>query len=102
MAQRARTDHLVYSIAYGRTKEHAQELKRGLNALGPNFLAYLCPLCDGEGQRRQVYNIGCGQGMTRSLGGCDYCGKLGLLQAHKPAPLSVMYQVIEAGRRAAA
>jgi hypothetical protein len=101
MAQRI-SNHLIYSIAYGRTEEHAKELRRGLEALGPNFLAQLCPLCNGEGQYRQVYNLGCGQGMTRSLGGCDYCGKLGLLQGSKPAPLSVMYQVIEAGRRAAA
>lgn len=97
-----RTNYLIYSIAYGRTREHADELKRGLEALGPGFLAQLCPICEGEGQYRQHYNMGCGQGMSRMMGGCDYCGKLGLLQGGKPAPLSVMNQVIEAGRRAVA
>lgn len=91
-------NHLIYSIAYGRTKEHADELRRGLEVLGPNFLANLCPLCEGHGQYRQTYNMGCGMGMSRSMGGCDCCGKLGLMQAGKPAPLSVMYQVINAGR----
>lgn len=92
-------NHLVYSIAYGRTQEHSDELKRGLEILGSCFLANICPLCDGHGQYRQVYNNGCGMGMSRSMGGCDYCGKLGLIQTNKPAPLSVMHQVLTAARK---
>lgn len=92
-------NHLIYSIAYGRTQEHAAALRRGLEVLGPRFVAEVCSLCEGHGQYRQVYNMGCGMGMQRSMGGCDYCGKLGLLQAGKPAPLSVMYQVLNAAAR---
>jgi DnaJ-class molecular chaperone len=89
----------MYSIAYGRTREHAEELRSGLATLSTGFLARICPLCDGEGQRRQHYNIGCGQGMTTMVGRCDYCDGTGLMQGSKPAPVSVREQVLNAARR---
>lgn len=85
-----------YSIAYGHTKEHAAALKRGLLAL-PGFLAHICGACDGEGQSLQHYNAGCGAGMVRMMGGCDWCDGMGLRQGDKPAPVSVVNQVLQAG-----
>lgn len=92
----------MYSIAYGREKEHAAELKRGLEILGPNFLAEICGLCDGEGQYRQTYGLGCGMGTAFMVGGCDHCGFTGLRQGGGPAPASVRGQVLTAARREAA
>ena len=36
-------------------------------------LVEICPLCKGEGQYRQTYNAGCGQGMFETIGRCDCC-----------------------------
>lgn len=90
----------IYSIAYGRTKEHAAALARGLTKLGATFIATVCPLCKGEGQRLQVYTNGCGMGTSRLMGGCDYCDATGLLQGSKPAPSSVREQVLNAAGEA--
>lgn len=89
----------AWSIAYGREKEHAAELKTGLAKMPAGFMADICPSCDGEGQRMDTYTAGCGGGYYRAMGGCDYCDGTGLLQAYKPAPKSVREQVLTAARR---
>lgn len=89
----------IYAYNYDDPKGHAARLIRGLAALGPNFLASLCVLCKGEGQRQQMYNPGHGGRLYPSMGKCDYCDGLGLTQNGKPAPLSVMHQVLNASER---
>lgn len=84
----------AYSIAYGRTAEHAASLKRGLARLPSNFAAEICWACDGAGERKQTFTAGCGGGYFSSMSGCDYCDGTGLLQGDKPAPASVREQVI--------
>ncbi|KRB22716.1 hypothetical protein ASE05_16170 [Mesorhizobium sp. Root172] len=90
----------AWSIAYGREEEHAAELRAGLAKMQEGFLARICDLCNGEGQRNQMYTAGCGGGYFRSMGGCDYCDGRGLLQGSRPAPASVVEQVANAGRLA--
>ncbi|TIU88831.1 MAG: hypothetical protein E5W06_00240 [Mesorhizobium sp.] len=90
----------AWSIAYGREKEHAAELRAGLRQMQAGFLAELCGLCSGEGQYEQMYTAGCGGGYFRSMGGCDYCNGTGLRQGAGPAPISVVEQVTNAGRAA--
>ncbi|RWO20711.1 hypothetical protein [Mesorhizobium sp.] len=92
----------AWSIAYGREKEHAAELRAGLQRMQTGFLAEICGLCHGEGQYEQMYTAGCGGGYFRSMGGCDYCDGTGLRQGGKPAPRSVVEQVGNAGRIALA
>lgn len=85
---------MMYSIAYGRTAEHAAALKRGLERMCEGFTAELCGICEGHGERRQRYI----EGMM--MGPCDYCGATGLRQGDEvraPAPLSVVNQVLVAG-----
>lgn len=89
----------IYAYNYDDPKGHADKLRRGIAALGPNFLAAVCGLCEGEGQYRQNYNMGCGMGMSRMMGKCSYCDGLGLVLGGKPAPLSVMHQVLNASER---
>ena len=95
----------AYSIAYGREAEHAAELRAGLGQMVDGFSAYLCEMCQGEGQRREMFNAGCGGGYFRSMTGCDYCGATGLCQGdsslYNPAPASVREQVLTAARRVA-
>jgi DnaJ-class molecular chaperone len=88
-----------YSIAHGRTTEHAEQLRLGLSRMHPEFTAYLCTVCDGRGEYRQNYNAGCGGGMFRSMGPCEYCDATGLCQGagvRNPAPDSVREQVLQA------
>lgn len=72
-------------------------LREGLATLGATFAADICPLCDGAGSRRQRYTAGCGMGDFSMNGTCDYCDGYGLVQHGKPAPSSVVNQVILAG-----
>jgi hypothetical protein len=86
----------AFSRFYGRTGEHAAELKLGLSRLPSDFTATICGICEGRGEYRQLYNAGCGGGLYHSTGGCDYCDGFGLVQGHRPAPSSVVRQVITA------
>jgi DnaJ-class molecular chaperone len=88
----------AFSIAYGRTKEHADALKLGLSKMPPDFCAIICQVCDGEGQYRQTYCDG-PNGYFKTMGGCDYCDGTGLLQGRKPAPASVRAQVLTQAER---
>lgn len=88
----------AWSIAYGREQEHAAELKAGLARLPSEFIARICILCGGAGQRRQMFTAGCGGGYYHAMSGCDYCDGTGLLQGSEPAPASVREQVLQASR----
>lgn len=79
-------------IEWGKGEDHAGDLKRGLDVLGPNFVAIICWWCDGT--------------TTRKFSPCDVCGKgliygcsVGLLVGNQPAPESVVQQVLEAAKR---
>lgn len=89
----------MFSVAQGRAAEHAEDLKRGLEILGPRFVANLCVFCNGRGERQQFYTAGCGHGHFRSIGVCDYCDGSGLSQQGKPAAESILNQVLEASKR---
>lgn len=90
----------AFSIAHGRTAEHAAQLRRGLAQLGPGFCAELCGVCLGEGEYRQRFTAGCGGGSFLSMSGCDYCDGTGLMQGRSFAPVSVREQVLRAGAQA--
>jgi hypothetical protein len=79
-------------VPYGEGKAHQAKLRRGLKALGPDFVAHLCWWCDGL--------------TTRDFGHCDVCGKgrfygsaLGVLIGNTPAPESVVNQILVAAER---
>lgn len=88
----------AWSIAYGRTKEHAAQLRAGLAALPSSFAARVCGSCNGEGQYEQTFTAGCGGGYYHSMSGCDYCDGTGLMQGRQPAPASVRGQVLNAAK----
>ena len=74
-------------IPYGEGEAHAERLKRGLSALGPDFVASLCWWCDGTTVRKfEPCNV-CGRGRL-------YGSALGLLIGNEPAPESVVNQVL--------
>lgn len=89
-----------HSIPYGQNEEHAAKLERGLKNLPSDFVAQLCYVCRGQGQYKQMYTAGCGGGYYSSMGECEYCERTGLLIENKPAPVSVMYQVLNAAGEA--
>ncbi|MGH7487826.1 MAG: hypothetical protein ACREMY_19825 [bacterium] len=79
-------------VTYGATDLHAQKLKRGLAALGPEFCAFICWWCHGTTLHRFEQCNVCGKGFSEM--------PLGLLQGdNKPAPSSVVNQVIVAAER---
>lgn len=82
----------------GNVDAHAEQLKRGLARL-PHMIAHICPLCEGRGEREQNYIVGCGGGMCRMTGVCDWCDGSGLLQNDNAAPNSVVNQVLVAGEQ---
>lgn len=92
----------MYSIAWGRTEEHAAALKRGLERLPEGFRAKVCFACEGHGECEQLYTAGCGGGYYRSKGRCDWCAGTGLLQGTAAAPASVREQVLFAAQKEAA
>ncbi len=76
-------------VTWGTEEEHAKKLKLGLSRLGNNFVAELCWWCEGTTQHKHEH--------------CSVCGKdkpygcaLGLLINNKPAPESVVNQVLVA------
>jgi hypothetical protein len=78
--------------------EHAHRLKEGLSKLPEEFLAQICPICDGRTEYRQTYAAGCGGGYFKSMGPCEHCGKTGLIMKSRfvAAPESVVHQVLNA------
>lgn len=75
-------------VTYNKTDEHAVMLQLGLEILGPEFLAQLCWNCKGTTGHKFSH--------------CDICGRdkpygtaLGLLMGNRPAPESVVNQVLE-------
>lgn len=75
---------------------HAAKLKLGLAKLGDNFLAHLCWSCHGQCEYEDTYTHGCGKGYYRAFGPCEYCGETGLQQGDRPAPKSILAQVLKA------
>lgn len=74
-------------VHYGEGPAHKEKLVRGLAALGPGFLAQLCWWCNGT--------------TRHEFESCDVCANdraygtgLGLLLCGKPAPVSVVNQVL--------
>lgn len=79
-------------VEWGKFDEHATALRLGLSRMVPGFHATICWWCDGT----TVHKFEC----------CDVCGKgrqygtaLGLLINNKPAPESVVNQVLEAAKK---
>jgi DnaJ-class molecular chaperone len=87
----------AFSIAHGHVEEHAKALTAGLSKLPSNFLAKVCVICKGYGEYEQTYCDG-PNGRMRLTGGCDYCDGTGLVIGHKPAPESVLEQVLQAAK----
>lgn len=73
---------------------HQAALHRGLEVLGPDFVAQICWWCKGT--------------TNHNYWGCEVCGPpgkgspLGLLVNNEPAPYSVVNQVLVAAERAGA
>ena len=86
----------MYFTTTEQREAHASALIRGLERLGPNFLARLCSSCGGTTVYRQRYNAGCGAGYYHSDGPCDWCDSTGLMLGTKPAPKTVVAQVLNA------
>jgi len=38
----------------------------------PDFVE-ICLVCEGKGEYTQTYNAGCGMGLYKSTGPCDFC-----------------------------
>jgi hypothetical protein len=54
-----------------------------------------CSWCDGAGQYRQTYTVGCGGGSYRTMGSCDNCDGIGLVYFDGgPVPPSVIDQIL--------
>jgi hypothetical protein len=81
------------SIVFGEAKQHADKLKRGLKRLGSAYVAEICFWCDGKGTRKFEHCHVCGAGKF-------YGTALGLLINNKPAPDSVVNQVLLAAEAA--
>lgn len=76
-------------VHYGSEEAHKAKLVKGLATLGPDFLASLCWWCDGSTKREfESCNVCSDNG---------YGSALGLLVGGKPAPVSVVNQVLIAG-----
>lgn len=76
-------------VTFGQEEAHAASLKKGLERLGPGFLAAICWWCDGTTMRKCEHCTVCGKGRL-------YGSALGLLIGNEPAPESVVNQVLEA------
>jgi DnaJ-class molecular chaperone len=57
-------------------------------------LVRVCKVCNGDGQYEQTYNAGCGFGLYRSMGRCDFCRGQGYVYLNgEPIPISVTNQI---------
>lgn len=65
--------------------DYASRLSIGLSRCGPDFLAEICPSCDGTG---------CPTWSATPYDACPTCNASGLLQAGIEAPPSVLNQVL--------
>lgn len=81
-------------VTWDEEDAHAAKLKAGLIVLGPSFVAQVCWWCDGTTRRKFEGCSVCGEGRV-------YGAALGLLIGNKPAPESVVNQVLVASDRAA-
>ena len=86
----------VFYIPHGCEDAHAGRLAAGLSCMVHGFAAAVCPLCGGRGRGMQTYTEGCGARPWRAEGACNVCQATGLVQGDKPAPLSVINQVLTA------
>lgn len=82
---------MLMNVGFENRVAHVAALRRGLARLGPTYLAKICYWCDGY---TGIYSEGhchvCGDGKP-------YGTALGLLIDGKPAPESVVNQVLIAG-----
>lgn len=88
-----------FSHFHPHVEEHSLNLTRGLARLPDDFTARICEVCLGKGEYEQTYCDG-PNGSMRLTGGCDYCDGMGLLVGSKPAPMSVVQQVLNAADQA--
>ncbi len=57
-------------------------------------LVKTCGACNGKGSYEQTYNAGCGMGLYRSTGPCDFCNGQGFRYLNgTPVPESVTNQI---------
>lgn len=89
---------MPYGYAYLHGRNQAIVLMNGRARMPANFVARLCGVCSGAGVYKQTYTAGCGLGYYQSEGQCDNCDGYGLMVGDKPAPISVVNQVIEAAK----
>lgn len=85
-------------IPFEKQDEYAMKLYKGLNMLKEDFVARLCPICQGKTRYEQTYCDG-PNGYFKSRGRCDYCGETGLMVGSKPASESVLNQVLLAAEK---
>ena len=92
-----------------RLNQVVDELHKAMDFMDLKLPKYvqLCPICDGRGEYQQSYNAGCGGGMYRSTGPCDYCKIDGLWYqgtgfrykdssiSRRSVPESVIFQIYE-------
>jgi hypothetical protein len=85
---------MIRFIPHGQERQHAAALKKGLAKLGPDFSAELCYWCEGTGLKKWSSCNICERGRP-------YGTALGLLYkgGSRPAPESVVNQVLEAAKR---
>lgn len=81
---------VMMHVTYGHEEAHAELLRTGLTRLGPNFLAEICYWCKGTTHHAFEHCSVCGDRKP-------YGTALGLLVNGKPAPESVVNQVLVAG-----
>jgi hypothetical protein len=79
----------VKFITYGEEETHAAKLRAGLAKLSPQFVAEVCWWCDGTGRHKFEHCTVCGADKM-------YGTALGLLINNRPAPESVVNQVLVA------
>lgn len=82
-------------VLFGEGKQHSEKLKHGLEVLGSNFVARICWCCDGTTDKRPEFGFGSCERCSNN----GYATGLGLLINGKPAPVSVVNQVLIAAER---
>ncbi len=82
--------------------KHVEKLKAGLANLTEDFYYKICVFCDGAGEYKQAYTVGCGGGYYHALGRCEFCDATGLASKKNPdakPSRSVMLQVLAAAEK---